>query len=216
MGLCNFLHFKNPKLVYYLGFFILLIEGNAMTIQNIMIVEMRLRKENGDSQPLRFTNAPFNVTDEGGSVEFIAAGDLLGIGNFENTYELITDGLELKLSGVNPNYQAIINAKGFDNAPIDIWNAQLAPESNAIATKIFYHRGFAGTPVTQHNESDDTITIALQTRSAFKSLQRSAMLMTSSIAHHQALTADPSAIRPNDLFYQYSADIALGEETWKT
>jgi hypothetical protein len=191
----------------------LLLKEIHMTIENIMLVEMRL-KDGVTDTPVRFTNAPFDVTSDG--VTFNAAGDLLGIGDFENTYELITDGLELTLSGVNPYYQTIVNNKGFDNAPIDIWNAQLSPESNVVISKVFYHRGFAGTPVTKHNESDDTITIALQTRSAFKSLSRSALLMTTSIAHHQALTADPAQVRPDDLFYQYSADVALGEETWKT
>jgi hypothetical protein len=55
----------------------------------------------------------------------------------------------------------------------------------------------------------------MQTQSAFKTLDRAALLMSTSLAHHQALTADPLSVRTDDLFYQYSANVGFGEETWK-
>ena len=191
-----------------------------MAVESIILLEIRLT-DNTDPNapsinPVRFTNAPFDVIDNNDqNITYLAAGDLLGIGDFENTYELITDGLEISLSGVNPAYQSIINLNGFNDAPIDIWLAQISPDTNQIINKVFYHRGFAGTPVTEHNETDGTIIISMQTRSAFKSLGRASLLMTTSVAHHQALTADNTGTYSSDLFYQYSADVGLGDEIWK-
>ena len=111
-----------------------------MAIETIILIEMRLTDNSVIPpviNPIRFTNAPFDVSDNSGSVIYQATGDLLGVGDFENTYELITDGLELTLSGVNPVYQSLIETKGFESAPIDIWLAQLNPESNTVATKVY-------------------------------------------------------------------------------
>ncbi|HCG9221666.1 TPA: hypothetical protein NJ626_000239 [Vibrio parahaemolyticus] len=177
-----------------------------MAQQQIILIELRYKDHsNGQVTPVRLTNAPFDVEHAG--VTWSAAGDLLSIGKTESTYELITEGLEVKLSGINQVYQAIIERHGFRNAPIDIFLATLPEGSNKVSSAKYYHRGFALTPVTEYDESSGTITVLFETQSAFKSLDRNNHLMTTSLAHHQAL-------HPSDMFFQYAADTSFGEEKW--
>jgi len=178
-----------------------------VTQKHILLVEIRYTdKETQVITPIRLTSAPFNV--QHADVEWVAAGDLLSIGDYESNYELITDGIEIQLSGVNGAYQSIIETHGFRNAPVDVLIATLDEASNIVSSATYYHRGFAMSPMTEYNDADGTITVAFETESAFKNLKRTNRLMTTSIAHHQAL-------HPKDMFFQYTADSALGEETWK-
>ncbi len=186
-----------------------------MSLINVVLVEITI-KDYTVEPPLptsvRLTNAPFDVEMNGET--FVAAGDLLGIGEFNRTYELIVDGLDISLSGVNAAYQNLVNSGGFKRAPIDIWLAQVPEGTNEVQSAVYYHRGFMGTPMTEHDESTGSITVSSRTESAFKSLDRVATLMTNSLAHHQALTNDPTEVRPKDLFFQYTASTGFGEEQW--
>lgn len=173
------------------------------------IVLMLIKYKDFDTQEVtevRFTNAPHNVTYSG--AEWIAAGDLLQIGDHESNYELVTSGLEIQLSGLNRAIQPIIDKHGFRNAPVDILLADLPANSEQVSAASYYHRGFASTPVTEFDESSGTITILFETDSVFKSVDKNSHLMTTSVAHHQALHA-------GDRFFEYTADIGLGEEVWK-
>ncbi len=160
----------------------------------------------GDVTEVRFTNAPFDVIYD--NKTWIAAGDLLRIGNQESSYELVTEGVLITLSGLNASLQPIIDRHGFRKAPVDILLGTLPDNTNVISAASYWHRGFALTPVTEFDESGETITVAFETESVFKDLSRTANLMSSSLAHHQAL-------HPNDMFFQYTADVGLGEEAWK-
>lgn len=155
---------------------------------------------------VRFTNAPFDV--EYMNETWQAAGDLLNIGKHETNYEIVTEGVEIQLSGINNSYRSVIDRHGFRFAPVDIFLATLEEDSNLVTAASYYHRGFALSPVTELDESSGTITVIFETQSAFKSLERTSHLMTTSIAHHQAL-------HPNDKFFQYVADAGIGEETWR-
>ncbi|HHF2952154.1 TPA: hypothetical protein ACPJ0E_001755 [Vibrio diabolicus] len=178
-----------------------------MSQQQILLVELRYKDHsNGEITPVRLTSAPFDVEHAG--VTWSAAGDLLSIGKTESTYELITDGLEITLSGINQAYQAIIECHGFRNAPVDVLLATLPENTNVVSSAKYYHRGFAMTPVTEFDESTGSITVAFETQSAFKNLELNNQLMTTSLAHHQSL-------HPNDKFFQYTADTSLGEENWR-
>ncbi len=186
-----------------------------MSLIDVVMVEITIK--NFDVEPpvptsVRLTNAPFDV--EMGGEMFIAAGDLLGVGDFNRSYELIVDGLDITLSGVNAAYQNLVNSGGFKRAPIDIWLAQVPEGSNVVQSAVYYHRGFMGTPMTEHDETNGSITVSSRTESAFKSLDRVATLMTNSLAHHQSLTNDPNGVRPKDLFFQYTASTGFGEEQW--
>ena len=186
-----------------------------MSIINVVLIEVKIL-DFAVTPPapltVRFTNAPFDVTMAGNI--FTAAGDLLGIGDFNRSYELLVDGLELSLSGVNVAYQAAVNSGGFKKAPIDIWLAQVSEGSNEVQSAVYYHRGYMGTPVTEHDETNGTITISARTESAFKSLDKIAAIMSNSLAHHQSLTNDPTGVRADDRFFQYTASSGFGEEQW--
>lgn len=155
---------------------------------------------------VRLTSAPHNVTYS--DAEWIAAGDLLSIGEHESNYELITSGVEVRLSGINRALQPVIDKHGFRNAPVDILIGDLPEGSDEVTAASYYHRGFASTPVTEFDENSGTITVLFETQSAFKNLELTSHLMTTSMAHHQALHA-------GDRFFEYTADIGLGEEVWK-
>jgi len=178
-----------------------------MSLGKVILMELRYKNhETGEITPFRLTSAPFDVNYNG--YLWTAAGDLLNIGDHESNYELITDNVEIRLSGVNTAYQPIIDQNGFRNAPVDIWLANLPDNSNNITAAIFYHRGFAGTPVTEFDETSGTISIIFETQSIFKSLDRNSNLMTTSLAHHQSL-------HTGDTFFKYTADTGIGEETWR-
>lgn len=177
-----------------------------MALTVILILIKYKDHSTGEVSHVRFTNAPFDVQYMDASWK--AAGDLLSIGKHESNYELITEGLEIQLSGINRALQPIIDTKGFRSAPVDVLLATLPEDSDEVTSAVYYHRGFALTPVTEFNESTGTITVAFETESAFKSLDRSSHLMTTSLAHHQSL-------HPTDMFFQYVTDIGLSEETWK-
>ncbi|EHK6508532.1 TPA: hypothetical protein ACN359_002115 [Vibrio parahaemolyticus] len=173
----------------------------------ILLLELRYKDQStGEVTPVRLTNAPFDVNYL--DVPWFAAGDLLDIGETEATYELMTDGVEITLSGVNPVYRQILEQEGFRNAPVDILLATLPKDSDEVSSAKYYHRGYAQNPVTEYQEESDTIAIKFETESVFKNLSKKSMLMTSSLAHHQSF-------HPEDMFYQYAADTSLGEETWK-
>jgi hypothetical protein len=155
---------------------------------------------------VRFTNAPFDVVYM--EETWQAAGDLLSIGKQESNYEIVTEGIEIKLSGINTSLRPVIDRHGFRQAPVDIFLATLPENTNIVSAASYYHRGFALSPVTELDEESGTITVIFETQSAFKSLERNSHLMTTSIAHHQSL-------HPNDQFFQYVADAGLGEETWR-
>lgn len=178
-----------------------------MSLDTVILLELRYKNhETNEVTPFRLTSAPFDVTY--GGYTWTAAGDLLSIGDQESNYELITEGLDITISGINQAYQSIIEQNGFRNAPVDIWIASVGENTNVVSAAKYYHRGFAGTPVTEFNESTGTISIVFETQSAFKSLDRNSQLMTTSISHHQAL-------HTGDTFFRYVADTSLGEETWK-
>lgn len=178
-----------------------------MSLNTVILLELRYKNNtDGSTIPFRLTSAPFDVTYSG--YTWSAAGDLLKIGKLEANYELITEGLEITLSGVNTAYQALIDQHGFRNAPVDIWLASLDDDANTVAAAKYYHRGFAGTPVTEYDEETGTISVVFETQSAFKSLDRNSQLMTTSLAHHRSL-------HTNDNFFLYVADTGIGEETWK-
>jgi len=184
-----------------------------MAISKVVLVEMRLQDHANDAEtPVRFTNAPFNVNYNG--YDFIAAGELLGIGESEKSYELINDSVRLTLSGVNPQWRSIIDREGFRGAPIDIWLGQLDEGTNEVSTAQFYHRGFAGTPVTEFDEESGTITVQQETTSVFKNLNRNNRMMTTSLAHHQALHPEVLSTGNIDKFFEYTADATTGQETW--
>lgn len=175
--------------------------------KTIILLELRYKDHTDGSEiPVRLTNAPFDVEHAG--VSWAAAGDLLAIGDHESNYELITEGLEITLSGVNQVYQPIIDNHGFRNAPVDVLLATLPDNTNVVSSAKYYHRGFALTPVTEYDDSSSSITIAFETQSAFRDLELNSHLMTTSLAHHQAL-------HPGDMFFQYTADASFGEEVWK-
>lgn len=176
-----------------------------MTTVILMQIEYK-DHSTGEVTPLRFTNAPFDV--EYASQTWVAAGDLLSIGKQESNYEIVTEGLEIQLSGINESLRPIIDKHGFRNAPVDILLGTLPDDSDTVTAASYYHRGFSLSPITELDESSGTITVAFETQSAFKNLERNSHLMTTSLAHHQSL-------HPNDNFYQYVADSSLGEETWR-
>ena len=178
-----------------------------MSIETVILMELRYKNHSTNTvTPFRLTSAPFDVTYNGHT--WTAAGDLLSIGSHESNYELITSGVEIRLSGVNTAYQPIIEQNGFRNAPVDILLTKLPTNSNAATSAIYYHRGFAGTPVTEFDESSGSISIIFETQSIFKSLDRTNKLMTTSVSHHQSL-------HTGDTFFQYTADTGIGEETWR-
>ena len=160
----------------------------------------------GPVTSIRYTSAPFHVWH--GGFQWYAAGNLLTIGSHESNYELVTDGLALSISGIDPSLQPIIDQYGFRNAPVDVLLATLPDNSDTVISAKFYHRGFAGSPVTEIDEDAGTITIGFETTSVFKNLDKNSQLMTTSIAHHQAH-------HPDDMFFQYTADSGIGEETWR-
>ncbi|KAB0285473.1 hypothetical protein F2P58_23470 [Vibrio fortis] len=178
-----------------------------MAVEQIILVHMTYKDHStGELTPVRLTNAPFDVKHAGAI--WSAAGDLLSIGDTESTYELITEGLEITLSGINQAYQTIIEKQGFRYAPVDVLLATLQPESNIVNSAKYYHRGFALTPVTEFDEDSGTISVAFETQSAFKNLDKNNRLMTTSLAHHQTF-------HPTDMFFQYTADTSFGEENWR-
>ena len=177
-----------------------------MALETVILLELKYKDHSTNTvTPFRLTSAPFDVTYSG--YTWTAAGDLLKLGQQETNYELITDGIEIVLSGVNAAYQSIIEQHGFRNAPVDIWTASLESTGNAVTAAKYYHRGFAGSPVTEFDEGSGTISVIFETQSAFRSLDRNSQLMTTSLAHHQSL-------HTGDLFFQYGADTGLEEETW--
>lgn len=155
---------------------------------------------------VRFSNAPFDVVYQGST--WHAAGSLLSISKHESNYELVTEGLEITLSGLDNSLRSIIDRQGFRYAPVDILLGTLPDGSDEVSAATYYHRGFALTPVTEFDESSGTITVSFETQSAFKDLDKHSTLMTTSLAHH-------SSLHPNDKFFQYVADTSQGEETWK-
>lgn len=178
-----------------------------MSQQQILLLELRYKDHTtGEVIPVRLTSAPHAVRHAG--VTWTAAGDLLEVGDTESTYELITDGLEIKLSGINKAYQAVIDRQGFRYAPVDVLLATLPQGSDEVSSAKYYHRGFALTPVTEFDETTGSITVLFETQSAFRDLDRKSHLMTTSLAHHQAL-------HPNDMFFQYTADTSFGDENWR-
>ena len=177
-----------------------------MATQVVLMLLNYKDHDTGEVTQVRFTNAPFDVKYLGGV--WIAAGDLLKIGNHESNYEIVTEGLEINLSGINRSLQPIIDKHGFRNAPIDILIGTLEDGSDEVTAATYYHRGFALTPVTEFDERSGTITVAFETQSVFKSLDKNSHLMTTSMAHHQTL-------HPKDKFFQYTADNGLGEEVWR-
>lgn len=173
----------------------------------VVLLHMKYKDHStGDITDVRFTNAPFDVKWNG--AVWVAAGDLLKIGDQEVNYELVTEGVEITLSGLNKSLQPVIDQHGFRRAPVDILIGTLPDNTDEILAASYWHRGYALTPVTEHDESTDSITVAFETETAFRNLSRNSHLMTTSLAHHQAL-------HPNDMFFEYTADIGLGEETWK-
>ena len=175
----------------------------------ITVILMRIDYKDHVTQEVtqvRFTNAPFDVEYMGEVWQ--AAGDLLSIGKQETNYEIVTEGVEIQLSGINNSFRPVIDRHGFRFAPVDIFLATLEDNSNQVTAASYYHRGFALSPVTELDETSGTITVIFETQSAFKSLERNSHLMTTSIAHHASL-------HPNDKFFQYVADAGLGEETWR-
>jgi hypothetical protein len=187
-------------------FSLTIIKGGIMPLTVIL---MRIDYKDHVTQEVtqvRFTNAPFDV--EYMDLTWQAAGDLLSIGRHETNYEIVTEGVEIKLSGINSSYRSVIDRHGFRFAPVDIFLATLEEDSNQVTAASYYHRGFALSPLTELDEASGTITVVFETQSAFKSLERNSHLMTTSIAHHQSL-------HPADRFFEYVADAGLGEETWK-
>ncbi|EGR0690385.1 hypothetical protein E2K20_06000 [Vibrio parahaemolyticus] len=178
-----------------------------MASTQILLLELRYKDQStGEVTPVRLTNAPFDV--QHGGVTWSAAGDLLEIGETESSYELITEGVEITLSGVNPVYRVILEQEGFRNAPVDILLATLPDGTDTVSSAKYYHRGFAQTPVTEFDEASSSISVKFETESAFKSLDKTRFLMSTSLAHHQALHA-------GDMFFQYTADTSFGDENWK-
>ena len=179
-----------------------------MAVNAIILFQIQFKNfSTGVVTPVNLTSAAHDVEYPSGTI-WTAAGDLLAIGEIESNYELITEGIEVTLSGINQAYQSIIEQNGFRHAPVDVWLATLQTGNNIVDSAKYYHRGFAGNPVTDIDESSGTITISCETESAFKSLDRSSQLMTNSIAHHQSL-------HTGDRFYKYVADSSLNEEVWR-
>lgn len=173
----------------------------------ILLVSLQYKNHvDGGLSKIRLTNAPFDVKHD--NAVWSAAGDLLSIGDHESTYELVTEGIEIHLSGVDKVYQTIIDQHGFRKAPVDVFMATLAEGTNEVSSAKYYHRGFALTPVTEFDESSGTISVIFETESAFRDLDKKSHLMTSSLAHHNSL-------HPNDKFFQYTADTSIGEEVWR-
>lgn len=179
-----------------------------MAVNAIILFQIQFKNfSTGVVTPVRLTTAAHDVEYPSGTT-WVAAGDLLSVGELESTYELITEGIEVNMSGINSAYQSIIDQNGFRNAPVDVWLASLSESSNIVNSAIYYHRGFSGNPVTDIDETSGTISVSFETESAFKSLDRNSQLMSNSIAHHQSL-------HTGDMFYQYVADSGLGEEVWR-
>lgn len=171
-----------------------------------IMLSITVKTSDTENTVIRLCSAPFNVEYSG--YTWYAAGDLLDIGEIEQSYELITEGIRIQQSGINPEYREFVEKQTFRNAPIDVLLGDIEENSNRISSAIYYHRGFGTTPVTEIDSESGTITIAIETESAFRSLDRKSIMMTTSLAHHQSHHQD-------DMFFQYVANTDLKEEVWK-
>ncbi len=184
-------------------------ENKLASLDTIALIKITFKDyDTGITTDVHYTNAPFHVSYNG--ITWYAAGQLMTIGSHESSYELITDGVDIKISGISKDAQPVIDKYGFRNAPVDILLAKLPTGTNTVpnASAIYYHRGFAGTPLTEIDEDSGTITVAFETTSVFKNLDDNSRLMTTSLAHHQVYHKD-------DKFFEYTADSGIGEETWR-
>lgn len=173
-------------------------------MKHSLLVELDLTRYGWGYQ--RLTSSPIDLI-YGGNL-YTASGDLIGIGDTENSVELSSKGITISLSGIDPSYQDAIEAHAFLNAPVRVDLAFTPEGTNVVQKVVAYHRGTADTPQTSVDYENGEITIALSTYSLFGSLDKTPSLSRSSFSTHQARHS-------GDLFYQYAGDSQLGEETWQ-
>ena len=155
---------------------------------------------------IRLTNSPYDLRYDGNTYQ--ASGDLLSISSSESTAELVSEGITINLSGVDPAYQSVINANGFLKAPVDIILATCPDNTNLIpaGTGIFYFRGYADTPQTKVDSENGSVIVSLETQSVLGDLDKIPNLLRTTLSSHQTRHA-------GDLFFEYCADAGT-EETW--
>ena len=183
-----------------------------MSNAKYILMELRLR---GIADPITFSNAPFDIEHDGKS--YLATHDMLKIGDMEHNFELLNDGIDITLSGVNPQRRSVIEQQAFRGAAVDILTCDVTDNTSTATNVRYYHRGYAGTPVTEFDETSGTITVHQKTQSAFKNLDKSNILMKTSLASHQALHPDflDVAETTKDMFFQYTSDtLSFGVEQW--
>ncbi|CAH6913621.1 conserved hypothetical protein [Vibrio chagasii] len=189
-------------------------------MRNYLLFTLRLKALDVDGKPqpliIRLTNAPFVLNYDG--YDYQATGDLISIGEYETTYELTTQGVEVTLSGVDPSYLGIMNEQGaFLRAPIDIMigsvpDGDYIQGANIVQSASYYHRGYADTPRTEFNEETGEVTLSFETQSAFGDLDRSPDLMGCNYANHSSRHVQNKV---PDQFFKYSSNVSFGEEVWK-
>jgi len=169
---------------------------------------MRLDLSNsGANRILRFTNAPYDIEDLFGDV-YQSTGDLLQIGDGSGSEtELVSTGLTVSLSGVDPSYQAEIDNNGFLRAPIDLMLVKVPDGSNVATEQIYYHRGLCDTPQTIIDSTSGTITIQIETQSILGDLDKTPSLTKCSFSVHSSRHA-------GDKFFEYTADAETQEIWW--
>lgn len=176
----------------------------------VILISIDLTKTIEGGVVQRLCSAPFDVIHNG--YEYVAVGDLLGIEDVKETAELVSSGIGITLSGIDPAYRYEIDNAGFKKAPIEILRCELPDEAedNIIPSNnaIVYHRGTCDTPVTKIDYSTGTMTIELQTESIFGSLVKTPDLCRTSQSSHESR-------HPGDQFFKYVADTSQ-KEIWRT
>lgn len=166
-----------------------------------ILVHLKVKDNVGGFIDYRLATSSFDINLNGQI--FTATGDLLKISEDEETAEISKTGVTVEMSGLDPQFQADIDAGGYVRAPIDIYIANVPEGSNVVDTYTFHHRGYCDTPNTAIDYASGTMTIAIETTNIFTDIDRQPDLMRSSLASH-------SSRHSGDKFFEY---IGNGEGT---
>lgn len=169
------------------------------------LVQIDLRDIEGIEDMACLTDGPFDVVYDGRT--YYAFGSVLKIDPVSIENSLSNKAMKITLSGLDTQFQKLIDDPRFRNKPISIMKAMVPDETNVVSEIEVYYRGITEVPEISIDYDNGSMVAGLGCKSVYD-LSQKPHLSRANNATHQLY-------HPGDMFFQFANQSDRPDEMWR-